>query len=134
MLWSDELEKAAMDHVEDIGPLGMISGRGTDGSLPIIRIGRYGRIDSAWAESSQYGAQTTMDVIERLIVCDGQPKRGFRASLFNPDLHLCGVATGPHATHYSIVQIDYVNKFLKDGEMMSVSISNKDKMTSEVRN
>jgi hypothetical protein len=46
--------------------------------------------------------------------------------MFNPDLHLCGIATGPHATHYSIVQIDYVNKFLKDGEMMTVSIQNKD--------
>ena len=56
LIWSEELGNAARDHVEDIGPKGMISGRGTDGSMPITRIQKYGNIDSAWAESSQYGA------------------------------------------------------------------------------
>ena len=75
---------AAKDHVRDIGPKGFVSKIGTDGSMPTDRIGRYGVIDESWAESNIFGAITAEEVVERLIVCDGQPTRGFRKSMFNP--------------------------------------------------
>lgn len=87
---------AALDHVNDIAPKGIVSGQGSDGSMPTDRINKYGRIDESWAESCIYGVMNTKEVIERLIVCDGQIKRGFRNSMFSDELKVCGVATGRH--------------------------------------
>ena len=82
-IWSDILKKAASDHVKDIGPKGLVSSMGSDGSLPTDRISKYGTIDETWAESNIFGGLNAKEVIERLLVCDGQPTRGFRKSLFN---------------------------------------------------
>ena len=96
---------------------------GSDGSGPTDRISKYGRIDESWADACIYGAINTKEVIERLIVCDGQLKRGFRASLFSDDLKLCGIATGVHSSsHGNMIQISYVNKLLKEGEMKTINI------------
>ena len=73
MEWCDGLADAARDHVNDCGPKEIISSKGSDGSTPTDRIQRYGNIDEAWADSTVYGCLTTKEVLERLIVCDGQP-------------------------------------------------------------
>ena len=119
---SEPLEKAARDHINDVGPNGLVSTIGSDGSLPVDRIGRYANVDETWAESDIFGGLNAKEVIERLIVCDGQPTRGFRKSLFNDQLNLCGIATGKHATHDNIIQIEYVNALLKDGQGPSINI------------
>ena len=64
--------------MDDVGPKGIVSSSGSDGSHPTQRIERYSKIDEAWSVSSIYGALTTKEVLERMIVCDGQPKRGYR--------------------------------------------------------
>ena len=87
---------AAKDHVEDIAPKGMVSSMGSDGSLPPDRISKYGNIDETWAESNIFGGLDTKEVIERLIVCDGQPTRGFRKTIFNDQINECGIFTGLH--------------------------------------
>ena len=81
--WSEGLEKAARDHVDDIGLKSLVSSIGTDGSMPTDRISRYGVIDETWAESNIFGAVDAREVVERLIVCDNQPTRGYRKTLFN---------------------------------------------------
>ena len=48
--------KAAKDHVNDIGPKGLVSSMGSNGSLPTDRIAKYGKIDETWAESNIFGA------------------------------------------------------------------------------
>lgn len=48
-----------------------------------------------------------------MIVCDGQVKRGFRESMFNPELNICGVATKFHKEHQTMIEIVYVNKLIK---------------------
>ena len=101
--WSRELEDAADNHVQDIGPKGLVSSIGTDGSMPTDRISRYGIIDETWAESNIFGGYNAQEVVERLLVCDGQPTRGFRKTLFNDQLLLCGVSCGPHAAHGNII-------------------------------
>jgi len=101
--------------VEDIGPKGLVSSQGSDGSMPTERIAKYGRLDEAWADSLVFNALTTKEVVERLIVCDGQPRRGFRASMFSPDLKMCGVATAPHKDHTTVIQMIYVDRFLEQG-------------------
>jgi uncharacterized protein YkwD len=92
--WSEGLEKAARDHVDDIGLKSLVSSIGTDGSMPTDRISRYGVIDETWAESNIFGAVDAREVVERLIVCDNQPTRGYRKTLFNDQLKYCGINCG----------------------------------------
>lgn len=101
--WSDPLKNAALEHVNDIGPKGIVSSMGSNGSLPTDRISKYGNIDETWAESNVFGGLDPKEVVERLLVCDGQPTRGFRKSLFNDQLHHCGISTGFHKTHDNII-------------------------------
>lgn len=69
--WASELAMAAQDHVNDIGPKGIMSSIGSEGSMPQDRIARYCSIDEAWAESLCFGAITAEEVMERMIVDDG---------------------------------------------------------------
>lgn len=125
LTWSPLLLAAACDHILDIAPQGIVSGTGSNGSTPQSRIQKYGRIDECWASSCIYGVISTKEVLERLIVCDGQPKRGFRGSVFSDELKIVGVATGKHASHGNMVQIEYVNKLLKEGEMQTIRVQGK---------
>lgn len=70
-----------------------------------------------------FQALTAKEVIERLIVDDGQAARGQRKNMFNPDLKNCGIAAGPHATEESVILIDYASALLKDGEMPTIQVS-----------
>lgn len=60
-----------------------MSNIGSNGSLPTDRISKYGVIDETWGESNIFGGLDAKEVVERLIVCDGQKTRGFRKSFFN---------------------------------------------------
>jgi uncharacterized protein YkwD len=71
--FSEELASAAKDHVVDSGANGIITNVGSTGLRPEEYIAKYGRIDSTWAESAIYGAINAKEIIERLIVSDGQP-------------------------------------------------------------
>lgn len=62
--WSDELERAAKDHCNDLGATGQMSSIGSDGSLPTDRMARYCVINETWAESSCFGSVTAEEVME----------------------------------------------------------------------
>lgn len=49
--WSSAMQKAAKDHIDDIGSKGQTSSLGSDGSLPTDRLARYCNIDESWAEN-----------------------------------------------------------------------------------
>lgn len=105
--------KACRDHVLDIGPKGLTTTRGSDSSAPTDRIARYGILDSTWADSCIFGVIDPQEAMERLIVCDGQPKRGFRKAIFSQEFKQCGVCCGDHSTHDNTVQLLYVCKICK---------------------
>jgi hypothetical protein len=90
--------------------------------MPTDRINRYGTIDEYWAESNIFGGLNAEEVVERLLVCDGQPTRGFRKQLFSVDMKMCGIATGTHSANDNVIQIEYVNDLLKQGQAPSVKL------------
>jgi hypothetical protein len=57
--------------LNDIGPKGLISSIGSDGSLPPDRINRFCNIDETWGESNIFGCTSPEEVLERMIVSDG---------------------------------------------------------------
>ena len=100
--------------------------------MPTDRISRYGIIDETWAESNIFGGYNAQEVVERLLVCDGQPTRGFRKTLFNDQLLLCGVSCGPHAAHGNMIQFEYVKGLLREGEAPSIKVEIADDVSPEV--
>jgi hypothetical protein len=87
--------------------------------MPIDRISRHGSLDQcwSWADSCIFGAINPLEALERLIVCDGQPQRGFREAIFNQDFKMCGICCNAHATHDNVIQLLYVDKIsAKDPE------------------
>ncbi len=57
--------------MNDIGPKGLISSIGSDGSLPPDRINKFCNIDETWGESNIFGCTSPEEVLERMIVSDG---------------------------------------------------------------
>jgi uncharacterized protein YkwD len=55
MEWSEELERAALDHLEDIGPKGLLSHAGSDKSSYKQRIERYCKWGGSIFEAIDYG-------------------------------------------------------------------------------
>ena len=90
--------------------------------MPTERINRYGQIDETWGESNIFGGLDSAEVIERLIVSDGQIKRGFRKNMFNENINLCAVATGPHSVHHNMIQVEYVKNLLEKGAAPTINI------------
>jgi len=58
---------------------------------------------------------TAKEVVERLVVDDGQKSRGHRKNMFNKEIINCGIATGLHSTMDNVVLLEYASKILQDG-------------------
>ena len=96
--WSPELERAALDHLGDIGPRGTLSHSGSDKSTYRDRIERYCRWGGSIFEAIDYGARdAARDVVIAWLVDDGVPKRQHRNNLLGPDQRHIALAYGRHS-------------------------------------
>ena len=68
------------------------------------------------------------EVLERLIVNDGQPARGHRKNMFNPEFLYCGVASGCHETLDNMILLEYASNILKEGELPQINITVTDEV------
>lgn len=74
--WSPELEKAALDHLGDIGSKGLLSHTGSDKSSYRDRVERYCRWGGSLFEAIDYGPKhMAREVVIAWLVDDGVPKR-----------------------------------------------------------
>lgn len=106
---SRELARAALEHVRDIGPKGLTSHEGSNGSTPSSRIRHYIRNPTAIAEVMSFGPKAPEDVIVELLIDDGVPGRGHRKILLDPSLQQAGSACGPHKIYGTVCVIDFSN-------------------------
>ena len=102
---------AAKSHVENQGPEGFISHRGTDGSSPMDRMNRFGELEGAWGECIDFGSNTARRIVMQLIIDDGVKDRGHRKAIFNPKFNVTGAAFGPHSGYGSMCVIDFATGF-----------------------
>jgi len=113
---NEKLHKACQDHVNDIGPSGICSHDGSDGSNPSDRIERYCEWDLACCENIDFGSSTAEDIVISLIVDDGISERNHRKNLFSADVKFVGVASGPHKDMQHCTVISYVGDIRNLGE------------------
>lgn len=91
------LSLAALDHVNDQGPVGAVGHNGTQGETPFERMDRY-MLSAPSAENIAYGITDPQDVVIGLIVDDGVPDRSHRTVLYSTTYRDAGVACGCHIT------------------------------------
>ena len=103
-----------------------------DGSLPTDRMSRYCIINETWAESSCFGSVTAEEVLEQMLVNDGQAHRGFRKNIFNPLLTVVGIASGHHASGGSIAQFEYAKGILKEGQTQMINVTVTDQVPEKL--
>ena len=106
---------------------------GSDGSLPPDRIARYCNINEAWAETTIFCAVTPLEVLYQAIVNDGQPgKRGFRKTLFSPNLRYCGIAGEIHEDKMTVVSLVYVKGILERGQQQKINVTVTEEVPREL--
>ena len=61
--WEPMMKRACKDHVIDQGPEGLTGHRGSDGTAPHQRMGRYGNLPLKSAENIVYGERTPLEIL-----------------------------------------------------------------------
>lgn len=104
----ENLSQAAQDHVNDIGPKGLVSHDSSDGKNVSDRIEKYTEWEVACGENIDFGTKNAQDILINLLVDDGYESRAHRKHLFNPAYKFVGIATGNHKDYEIMAVLDYV--------------------------
>ena len=109
--WDENLAKSAQEHVDDIGPKGIISYESSDGTEAEERITKYGSYIDSLGENIDFGPNDEIDVIVFMTLDDGEVERPHRGNLFKEEFKKIGVACGPHETEYYMCVMDFASEF-----------------------
>jgi hypothetical protein len=113
------LSRAALKHVEDQGPKGIVGHGGSDRSLPEQRIGMFGRPRGRIGENIAYGPHAAREVVMGLIIDDGVEGRGHRTNIFNAVFRRIGVSCGYHSTFQIMCVMTLAEAFEDDPKLES---------------
>ncbi|MEO0984270.1 MAG: CAP domain-containing protein [Cyanobacteria bacterium J06639_14] len=111
---SPGLTQGAADHADDIGPQGGIGHYGLDGSAPLERATRYGRVPpgNLLGENISFGAPTLAAWhVMQLLVDDDVPDRGHREAMLRPNYQFTGSACAPHAVFRIVCVMTYASAY-----------------------
>ena len=114
--WSDELAKAAKEHVEDTGPKGLLTHEGSTGTSVRDRLQKLGKIINCYGENLSFHCDEAVEVLQQLIVDDGVADRGHRDNLFNKEFKVFGCFTGAHRDYEHMTCMDLAGGLIKNGD------------------
>ena len=130
--WDQNLARSAQEHVDDIGPKGLLLYQSSDGTEPEDRISKYGNYVESLGENIDFGPNDAMGVIISLTLDDGEEERPHRENLFKQDYQKVGIACGPHKTEFQMCVMDFAYDFqpLNAGNEMNVNMKREDMMNN----
>lgn len=105
--WSPGMARGAQDHVNDIGPRGIVGHIGSDGSTPSERVNRYGSWIGTISENIDFGPSKAVIVVQDFVIDDGVPDRGHRHNVLDPVIRVAGAACGPHRVWGTACVVDH---------------------------
>ena len=133
--WEDALAASAQEHVDDIGPKGLLLYQSSDGTEPEERITKYGKYIDSLGENIDFGPNDAIGVIVSLTLDDGEEERPHRDNLFRNDYKKIGVACGPHQTEFQMCVMDLAYDFIPKGqEQQNVNMKNQMNMNKNMNN
>ena len=109
--WDENLALSAQEHVNDIGPKGLLLYQSSDGTEPEDRIAKYGTYTDSLGENIDFGPNDALGVIISLTLDDGEEERPHRTNLFNSDYRKVGIACGQHQTEFQMCVMDFAFDF-----------------------
>ncbi|MCU0565514.1 MAG: CAP domain-containing protein [Oculatellaceae cyanobacterium Prado106] len=107
---------AAADHVKDLGDRGATGHYGSDGSTPIARNSRYGKIpgNSLVGENISFSPLTLAHWhVLQWLIDDGVPNRGHREALLRSEYRKTGIACGSHPVYENMCVMEYASDFVE---------------------
>ena len=107
--WDNNLFSSAQEHVNDIGPKGLLLYQSSDGTEPEDRITKYGNYDIL-GENIDFGPNDAIGVIISLTLDDGEEERPHRENLFKSDYVKVGIACGPHKSEFQMCVMDFAGE------------------------
>ena len=130
--WDENLCRSAQEHVDDIGPKGLLLYQSSDGTEPEDRISKYGNYVESLGENIDFGPNDAIGVIISLTLDDGEEERPHRENLFKQDYQKVGIACGPHKTEFQMCVMDFSFDFqpLNDGKEMNINMKKEDMMNN----
>ena len=117
LIWEDALAQSAQEHVDDIGPKGLLLYQSSDGTEPEDRITKYGDYKESLGENIDFGPNDAIGVIVSLTLDDGEEERPHRDNLFKNDYRKIGIACGPHQTEFQMCVMDLAYDFIPKGQI-----------------
>ena len=131
--WDENLCRSAQEHVDDIGPKGLLLYQSSDGTEPEDRISKYGNYVESLGENIDFGPNDAMGVIISLTLDDGEEERPHRENLFKQDYQKVGIACGPHKTEFQMCVMDFAFDFQPlnaAGNEMNINMNKEDMMNN----
>ena len=119
--WDDCLAQSAQEHVDDIGPKGLLLYQSSDGTEPEDRITKYGNYIESLGENIDFGPNDEIGVIVSLTLDDGEEERPHRDNLFKNDYRKIGIACGPHQTEFQMCVMDLAYDFIPKGQINNMN-------------
>ena len=130
--WEDALAASAQEHVDDIGPKGLLLYQSSDGTEPEDRITKYGRYVDSLGENIDFGPNDAIGVIVSLTLDDGEEERPHRDNLFKNEYKKIGIACGPHQTEFQMCVMDLAYDFIPKGqEQQNMNMNMKNQMNTQ---
>ncbi|OMJ94081.1 hypothetical protein SteCoe_2855 [Stentor coeruleus] len=114
--WSNHLYLAAQEHVDDIGPKGIIGHNSSNGKEPIDRITDHCKWSGALGENISYGQVDPEDIVLSMLIDDGVLARGQRLNIMKRDHNYVGIALGKHTEYEVICVIIFAEEIKNDEE------------------
>ena len=100
-------------------------------------IKKFGDFKGSFSRAIDFGGERPENVVVYLIVCDGDPSRGTRDTLLNPEVKLVGVGTGKHDNfgYFSVIitctefhnKVDEDDNGFLDAQSRAIKVEEKEK-------
>lgn len=114
--WSEELALCCKQHVEDIGPKGLMQHESSQGATVKERISSFGKIIQCYGENLSFACDEAQEVVAQLIVDDGVVERGHRENIFNREFRVFGCYSGAHRDFDHMSCLDFCGGLVKKGD------------------
>ena len=99
LVWSKELFKVCVDHMMDLGPKGIVSDKGSNGSTIYERVNKRVKARGICGENIQVGASESKEIIMDLIIDSKNNMKSHRRTLMESKFTKGAACTGPHSTY-----------------------------------